>query len=278
MIDNINSVPARIVILGTSKMKLSERFNQLNNDNTMGMAAVATTCRNNAANPSSRSYMSNGYRQQPTARKQQSRGYQPSYRQTYSSYVPADDYYDDEDLFTTDPLENVRDLDPLSLPLDTYRDLTRARRRGGRRPFQGLQSNYYSMPSRRLPKRGPLLANQIYEEYYQQRPSIRHRTTKRTPIHNRITIKRLARPVNFSKAYNNYRAPSTISASGSRWCGPARFKRGGAGYGARFGAGNPRKTFNKQPQPKKKTPAELDKDLEMYMNSGKHPRVAPAVV
>jgi hypothetical protein len=58
----------------------------------------------------------------------------------------------------------------------------------------------------------------------------------------------------------------------------AKVQRGAAaggrlrgGRGGR-GAGAPRR--NNAQQPKKKTPAELDADLDAYMRSNKHPRVA----
>jgi hypothetical protein len=83
---------------------------------------------------------------------------------------------DEEDLFNE---PEPRLVDPLSLPLDTYRDLTRARRRAGGRfgggrgsQFGANQLQVYSVPSRR-PRQNRVprsaMAEDIFE-YYEPLP------------------------------------------------------------------------------------------------------------
>lgn len=299
MIDNINSVPARIVIVGTSRMKLSERFSQLSSDTNGNIGVKASTYRTQYSNGTGgmvsdrldrentmqRSflfddYMDNdlfgrsgggrnfGEARQQIVRKQRAA---PSQRFAY------DEIYDDQDIVEE---SEARLVDPLSLPLDAYRDLTRARRRAsGRGSFGRIrgsrgssQFQVYSVPARRFRRPKAVVAEDIYE-YYEPlpRPSMRQRVKMRTPIHKRVSIKRLSRP---SFTSESFRKPFRAG-------GGTRFNRGGAGGGRGRGGfrGGRKNTLaaNKQLPKKKMTPEELDRELEMYMNSGKHPRVAAAV-
>lgn len=293
MIDNVNSVPARIVIVGTSTMKLSDRFSQISTTpksamrrgyedddftnggyaNGMGRGMVSDhMMRDPGRNFLYDDYMDNDlFGRNSSHNRGRGSSFAMSRQKPIMVRKPAPrqivDPYDD-DLYNDSMEQQAATVDPVSLPLDTYSALSRARRRrGGNR--MGDQYQLLSIPARRSrPQRRAFPVTQEIYEYYEPRArqGFRPRARSRIPIQNRISVKRISRP-NFGNRIRVARSPFQKS-----------FRRSGGG-GGKF-ANKPPRRFGpnrrggpKKEQPKKKTLEELDRELDSYMKSGKHPRV-----
>lgn len=300
--NNSDVVPARIVVVGTSKLRLSERFNRIQAEKVeippppqrhvvkQRQASLEPQLLRHRAE-SVLSVNGGPIIERPRVFQRPTSGSINSNKsflhdnymdnELYGEFSEHDQYLPPPSQYhhsggnrfrtcSSEPFESLSELDnlnPVNLTLDDYNVYQKMRIR---RPFYSSRVHKYDLddideeydfPNDYAPRPRSNLYNDSSRRPIQQRLSFRPRMTSefalRRPIRNNFAFKRSFR----GRFVGGWRA----------WYG------GGGGGNWISGQGGGFRKNRRNDKRLKKTVAELDRELDEYMKSNKHPRVHPKI-